>query len=188
MKKFLFALALLYSAGAGAQAWNNPFEGICAGEYRVVANFGAGTAQQQINKDGDTFGQASIGITPAIGVWQVELRYSNFDDGNISVDQYGVNFKVDFTLNCDVQCLYWMAGWNYGDFDVDRVKRGGEFVLVDQSGDDNYWNAGVGYRYNWTRSFDTSVEYSYYDVDRPTSYEYDLGHLRALTLNFGYRF
>ncbi|WKT60373.1 outer membrane beta-barrel protein [Microbulbifer thermotolerans] len=188
MKKVLFVFALVYSSAVSAQMWNNPFVGICRGEYRVVTNFGAGSGQQQINHDDDTFVQASVGITPTVGVWQVELRYSNFDDGSVSVDQYGLNFKVDFTFNCDVQCLYWMAGWNYGDFDVDKVKRGGEFVFVDERGDDNYWNAGVGYRYNWTDSMDTSIEYNYYDVGKPVSYDFDLGHLRSLTLNIGYRF
>lgn len=188
MKKILCALALLCSTAAGAVEWNNPIEGICAGEYQVIGTIGAGTGELQINKDQDTFAYGSIGITPAVGLWQVELRYSYFDDGGVSVDQYGVNFKVDFTLNCDVQCLYWMAGWSYGEFDVDTVRRHNRqwVIPVFDKGNDNYWNAGVGYRYRWTRDFDTSIEYNYNDVRRVAGY--DLGHLRSLTINLSYRF
>jgi hypothetical protein len=188
MKKILCALALLSSASASAVEWNNPFVGICLGEYRVIGTLGAGQGELQINSDRDFFGYASVGITPSVGVWQVELRYSNFEDEGVDVDQYGVNFKVDFTLNCDVQCLYWMAGWNYGEFDVNTVRRDNQSirVLVDEDGNDNYWNAGVGYRYFWTRDFDTSMEYNYNDVGRVAGY--DLGHLRSLTVNLSYRF
>lgn len=188
MKKILFAFTLMCSSAAGAVEWNNPFEGICAGEYRVIGTLGAGVGEIQINKERDTFAYGSVGITPSVGLWQVELRYSYFDDGHLSVDQYGINFKVDFTLNCDVQCLYWMAGWNYGDFDVDTVRRDNRHVIVsvNDDGDDNYWNAGVGYRYMWTRDFDTSIEYNYNDVGPVAGF--DLGHLRSLTVNFSYRF
>ncbi|SEA14240.1 outer membrane beta-barrel protein [Microbulbifer marinus] len=186
MKTIVFACALMFSTAAAAVEWNNPFVGICTGEYRVITTLGLGDARLQINDDRDAFGYASVGITPAVGVWQVELRYSNFDDNQVDVDQYGVNFKVDFSLTCDVQCLYWMVGWNYGDFDIGTVERHDTLIVVNDSGDDNYWNAGVGYRYNWTRDFDTSLEYNYNDVGRVV--DVDLGHLRSLTLNFAYRF
>ncbi|WP_323846345.1 outer membrane beta-barrel protein [Microbulbifer magnicolonia] len=186
MKKILFALALMCSTTAAAVEWNNPIEGICLGEYRVITTLGLGVGELQINDDQDFFGYASVGITPAVGLWQVELRYSNFDDGRVSVDQWGVNFKVDFTLNCEVQCLYWMAGWNYGDFDVGTIEWRDTIFVVNDDGSDDYWNAGVGYRYMWTRDFDTSIEYNYNDVDRVT--DFDLGHLRSLTVNFAYRF
>lgn len=188
MNKIVFALALLFSTAAGAVEWNNPIEGICVGEYRVIGTLGAGAGELQINKDRDTFAYASVGITPSVGLWQVELRYSYFEDEGVSVDQYGVNFKVDFTLYCDVQCLYWQAGWNYGEFDVDTVRRHNRkwVVPVYRNGYDNYWNAGVGYRYMWTRDFDTSIEYNYNDVGRVA--DFDLGHLRSLTLNLSYRF
>lgn len=185
MKKILFALIFFASATASAQGWNNPIQGICDGEYRVITTLGLGQGELQINKDRDFLGYISAGITPARGVWQVELRYTNFDDGGISVNQYGVNFKVDFTVTCDVQCLYWMAGWNYGEFDVDEVHQHGFDILVDDNGYDNYWNAGVGYRYNWTQDFDTSIEYNYNGIDRVASF--DLGHLRSLTVNLSYR-
>ncbi|WP_346838060.1 outer membrane beta-barrel protein [Microbulbifer sp. SAOS-129_SWC] len=186
MKKVLFALAMLCSAAASAVEWNNPIEGICAGEYRVIGTLGAGIGEQQVNDDRDTFAYGSVGITPTVGLWQVELRYSNFSDEGISVDQYGVNFKVDFTLDCDVQCLYWMAGWSYAEIDLDAIRDNGWLIPVDEHGYDNYWNAGVGYRYMWTRDFDTSIEYNYNDVGRVN--HYGLGHLRSLTINLSYRF
>lgn len=186
MKKILFVLMFLVSTSAGAAQWNNPIDGICAGEYRVITTLGLGTGELQINDDRDFLGHVSVGITPSVGVWQAELRYTNFDDGGVQIDQYGVNFKVDFTLNCDVQCLYWMAGWNYAEFDVDEVEQHGIVFLVDDNGHDDYWNAGVGYRYNWTRSFDTSLEYNYNDIRKVSGF--DLGHLRSLTVNFSYRF
>lgn len=188
MKKILFLIAIvIYPAAAGAQWWNNPFEGICSGEYRVVSTLGYGVGELQINDDdGADVGYASIGITPSVGVWRTELRYTRFDDDHVSVDQYSINFKVDLTLNCEVQCLYWMLGWNWGDFDVDSVRRHGDFVVVDDNDEKNYWNAGVGYRYNWTPSFGTSIEYNYNDVG--TVAGFGLGHLRSLTANFSYRF
>lgn len=186
MKKIVGALALLFSLSAGAVEWNNPIEGFCLGEYQVVGTIGLGQGELQINDDQDFYGYGSVGISPSIGLWQVELRYTNFDDGGVDIDQYGINFKVDFTLNCEVQCLYWMAGWNYSELDVDEVIRGGLPVIVEDNGYDNYWNAGVGYRYRWTRDFDTSVEYMYNDVGKVAGF--DLGHLRGLTVNFAYRF
>lgn len=187
MKKILTALAItLFSAAASAVEWNNPIEGICAGEYQVVATAGFGAGELQINDSDDDFGYVSLGITPSVGVWRTELRYSKFDDGGVSMDQYSLNFKVDFTLDCEVQCLYWMAGWNWAEFDVDTVRRHGVDVFVGDEDDDNYWNAGVGYRYNWTDFFDTSVEYNYHDIDSVSGF--DLGHLRSLTANFSYRF
>ncbi|WP_308365030.1 MULTISPECIES: outer membrane beta-barrel protein [unclassified Microbulbifer] len=186
MKKILFVLAFLTSSTAGAIGWNNPIEGICAGEYRVITTLGSGQGDLQIENDQDFFGLASIGITPTVGVWQVELRYSHFDGSGVTVDQYGINFKVDFSLACDVQCLYWMAGWNYGEFDVDTVEQHGFVFLVDDHDEQSYWNAGVGYRYNWTDDLDTSLEYNYNDIDRVAGV--DLGHLRTWTLNLSYRF
>jgi opacity protein-like surface antigen len=185
MKIVVFLFALLAAASASAQ-WNNPIEGFCNGEYRVVGTLGAGVGQIQINKEQDFAGYASIGVTPDVGVWRMELRYTNFDDGEVSVDQWGIGAKVDFTLNCDVQCLYWMVGWNYGSFDVGTIYKHDIEYFVDDDGSDNYWNAGVGYRYNWNRNFDTSVEYNYNDVGRVT--DFDLGHLRTLTVNLSYRF
>ncbi|MEW5249152.1 outer membrane beta-barrel protein [Microbulbifer sp. 2201CG32-9] len=188
MKRIVFVFALLGSAPAAAVEWNNPFEGIRLGEYRVISTVGVGQGELQINSDRDLFSYASLGITPAVGVWQVELRYSNFEDEGVDVDQYGINFKVDFTLFCDVQCLYWMAGWNYAEFDVHTVRRDNQTirVRVDDDGDDNYWNAGVGYRFFWTQDLDTSIEYNYNDAGRVAGF--DLGHLRSLTLNLSYRF
>lgn len=185
MKKILFIFTLLFSGTASAQYWNNPIQGICDGEYRVVTTLGLGTGELQINRDQDFFGLASVGIAPAVGPWQVELRYSYFDDGGVSVDQWGVNFKVDFSMACDVQCLYWMAGWNYGEFDIDRVKQHGFDILVDDNGYDNYWNVGVGYRYSWNQNFETALEYNYNDVGGVAGFS--LGHLRSLTVNFSYR-
>ena len=185
MKKVLFLLTLLASSSAFAQ-WNNPFEGYCAGEYRFIGTLGLGVGEQQINDDQDFAGYASIGVTPAAGVWQVELRYTGFDDGEISVDQWGIGAKVDFTVTCDVQCLYWMVGWNYGEFDVDTIYRHNTEFIVNDDDNDNYWNAGLGYRYKWTPDFDTSVEYNYNDVDKVAGF--DLGHLRTLTVNFSFRF
>ncbi|GAA5525309.1 hypothetical protein Maes01_01875 [Microbulbifer aestuariivivens] len=186
MKKIVGAFALFFSLSAGAVEWNNPFERICLGEYQVVGTIGLGQGELQINDERDFYGYGSIGISPSLGLWQIELRYTNFDDGGVDIDQYGINFKVDFTLDCDVQCLYWMAGWNYSDLDVHEVIRGGEPVIVDKTGHDNYWNLGVGYRYRWTQKFDTSLEYMYNDVGRVD--DYDLGSLRGLTINLAYRF
>ncbi|WOX04186.1 outer membrane protein [Microbulbifer pacificus] len=196
MKGLVFLLALFASSAALAQ-WNNPFDGYCNGEYRVIGTIGLGAGDLQINDDRDFAGYASIGVTPAAGVWQVELRYTNFDDGRVSVDQWGIGAKVDFTLTCDVQCLYWMVGWNYGEFDVGTVEKHGILYDVNNDSSDNYWNAGVGYRYNWTQDFDTSIEYNYNNVSKRVRYfdivedyerRFDLGHLRTLTVNFSYRF
>ncbi|SDK61917.1 outer membrane beta-barrel protein [Microbulbifer yueqingensis] len=188
MKKVTFVAALLCASPALAIEWNNPFVGICAGEYQVVGTIGAGAGELQVNKDRDGFAYASVGLTPTVGVWQTELRYSYFDDGGVSSDLYGLNFKVDFSLDCDIQCLYWMAGWTYGEFDVDTIDIDNNQVtlLVEEDGNDDFWHAGVGYRYRWTRNFDTSVEYMYNDVGDVV--DFDLGHLRSLTLNFSYRF
>ncbi|MFD1216979.1 MULTISPECIES: TonB-dependent receptor [Microbulbifer] len=195
MKQLVFILAFLASSAAFAQ-WNNPIDAFCSGEYRAIGTVGLGVGELQINDEQDFAGYASLGVTPDAGVWQVELRYTNFDDGWASVDQWGIGAKVDFTVSCDVQCLYWMVGWNYGDFDVDTVdKHGVLYSDVNAETEDNYWNAGVGYRYNWTRDFDTSIEYNYNDVDARVRYfdgevtrRFDLGHLRTLTVNFSYRF
>ncbi|WP_237057464.1 outer membrane beta-barrel protein [Microbulbifer sediminum] len=186
MRKVVFSIALLFSTASMAVEWNNPIAGICAGEYQVVGTVGLGAGELQVNKDQDGFGYASIGIAPTVGVWQTELRYSNFDDGGVSADTYGLNFKIDFSFDCDVQCLYWMAGWTYGEFDVDTIDSRGLTILVEEDGSDDYWHTGVGYRYRWTRDFDTSVEYMYNDVG--TVAGFDLGHMRSLTLNFSYRF
>lgn len=185
MKGLVFILALFASSAALAQ-WNNPIDGYCNGEYRIVGTLGLGVGEQQINDDQDFAGYASIGVTPDAGVWQVELRYTNFDDGSVSVDQWGLGAKVDFTLTCDVQCLYWMVGWNYGEFKLDTIDRGDVVYVVNDDGDDDYWNAGIGYRYNWTQDFGTSIEYNYNDVGRVKGF--DLGHLRTLTVNFSFRF
>lgn len=196
MKGLVFLLALFASSSALAQ-WNNPFEGYCNGEYRFIGTLGLGVGELQINDDRDFAGYASIGVTPTAGVWQVELRYTGFDDGRVSLDQWGIGAKVDFTVTCDVQCFYWMVGWNYGSFDVDTIEKHGILYDVNDDSSDNYWNAGVGYRYNWTRDFDTSIEYNYnnvsnrvryYDVDEDYLRRFDLGHLRTLTVNFSYRF
>ncbi|WGL15585.1 outer membrane beta-barrel protein [Microbulbifer bruguierae] len=194
MKSLIFLLALLASSTACAQ-WNNPIDGYCSGEYHVVGTLGLGVGELQINDERDFAGYASIGITPDAGVWQVELRYTNFDDGSVSVDQWGLIAKVDFTVTCDVQCLYWMVGWNYGEFDLDTIEKYDVLYTINDDDNDNYWNAGVGYRYNWTEDFNTSIEYNYNDIDT-NLYVYDgvsdvrldLGHLRTLTLNLSYRF
>ncbi|MCQ3828978.1 hypothetical protein HXX02_05945 [Microbulbifer elongatus] len=198
MKALVFLLTLFASALASNSAlaqWNNPIDGYCNGEYHIVGTVGLGVGELQINDEQDFAGYASIGVTPDAGVWQVELRYTGFDDGSVSVDQWGIGAKVDFTMSCDVQCLYWMVGWNYGEFDVDTIERRGLIYDLDDNADDNYWNAGVGYRYNWTKDFNTSIEYNYNDVDTKFYYydgvedvRFDLGHLRTLTVNFSYRF
>ena len=194
MKKLIFILAVLASGSAFAQ-WNNPIDAFCTGEYRAIGTVGLGVGEQQINHDRDFAGYASLGVTPDAGVWQVELRYTNFDDGSVSVDQWGIGAKVDFTVSCDVQCLYWMVGWNYGDFDIGTVEKHDVLYPVNGESDDSYWNAGVGYRYKWTRDFDTSIEYNYNHVDARVRYfdgvdnvRLDLGHLRTLTVNFAFRF
>ncbi|MDP5209679.1 outer membrane beta-barrel protein [Microbulbifer sp. 2205BS26-8] len=207
MKRTLGALALLLPATVNALEWNNPFEGIRTGEYRVIATLGLGNGELQINNNRDFFAYASVGITPAVGVWQVELRGSRFDDSHIRVNQVGLNFKVDFTLNCYVQCLYWMVGWNYADIDLNDVRKHGYWYhrkkdwlypvenwyydgryihLLNPSGSDSFWNLGIGYRFMWTRDFDTSIEYNYNNIG--SVHRVDLGHLRTLTVNFSYRF
>jgi len=194
MKGLVFLLALFASSAALAQ-WNNPIDGYCNGEYRIVGTLGLGVGELQINDEQDFAGYASIGVTPAAGVWQVELRYTGFDDGSVSADQWGIGAKVDFTMTCDVQCLYWMVGWNYGNFDIDTVEKHDVLYVVNDDTDDNYWNAGVGYRYQWTQDFDTSIEYNYNDVDARYHFfdgvedkRLKLGHMRTLTFNFAYRF
>lgn len=186
MKKLLLIPILLFcSAGAAAQ-WNNPFAGFRDCEYHVIGTLGVGSGELQINSDLDFTTYASIGVTPSLGLWRADLRYTWFDDGGVRVNQLGFGFKVDFTLHCDVQCLYWMLGWNYGDFDLSSVRRRGVDLNVKRDGHDYYWNAGIGYRFRWTRELDTSIEYNYNDVGRIS--EFDLGHLRTLTLNVSYRF
>ena len=194
MKGLVFLLALFASSAALAQ-WNNPIDGYCNGEYRIVGTVGLGVGELQINDEQDFAGYASIGVTPAAGVWQVELRYTGFDDGSVSADQWGIGAKVDFTMTCDVQCLYWMVGWNYGNFDIDTVEKHDVLYVVNDDTDDDYWNAGVGYRYMWTQDFDTSIEYNYNDVDARYHFfdgvedvRLKLGHMRTLTFNFSYRF
>ncbi|MFV8780869.1 outer membrane protein [Microbulbifer sp. SA54] len=194
MKKVVFLLAFFASSCAFAQ-WNNPFDAYCAGEYRFIGTLGVGVGELQINDEQDLAGYASIGVTPAAGVWQVELRYTGFDDGSVSVGQWGIGAKVDFTVTCDVQCLYWMVGWNYGEFDVNTIDKYDTIYVVNDETDDNYWNAGIGYRYKWTQDFDTSIEYNYNDLDARVHFfdgvsdvRFDLGHLRTLTVNFAYRF
>ena len=196
MKGLVFLLALFASSAALAQ-WNNPIDGYCNGEYHIVGTVGLGVGELQLNDEQDFAGYASIGVTPDVGIWQVELRYTGFDDGSVSVDQWGIGAKVDFTMSCDVQCLYWMVGWNYGEFDIGTVEKRDVLYVIDDDTDDNYWNAGVGYRYKWTQDFDTSIEYNYNDVDARYRF-YDavadedvrlkLGHMRTLTVNFSYRF
>ncbi|WP_078083688.1 outer membrane protein [Microbulbifer mangrovi] len=194
MKGLVFLLALFASSAALAQ-WNNPIDGYCNGEYHIVGTVGLGVGELQINDEQDFAGYGSIGVTPDAGIWQVELRYTGFDDGSVSVDQWGIGAKVDFTMTCDVQCLYWMVGWNYGEFDVDTITRREGIYAVNDDTDDSYWNAGVGYRYKWTESFNTSIEYNYNDVDARVRYvddvteeRFKLGHLRTLTLNFSFEF
>ncbi|AQQ69087.1 hypothetical protein Mag101_16730 [Microbulbifer agarilyticus] len=194
MKTLVFLLALFASSTALAQ-WNNPIDGYCNGEYFIVGSVGLGGGELQINDEQDFAGYASIGVTPAAGIWQVELRYTGFDDGSVNIDQWGIGAKVDFTVTCDIQCLYWMIGWNYGEFDVDNIQRDGFIYEINNDYDDDYWNAGVGYRYKWTQDFDTSIEYMYNDVDTRFYFfdgvedvRFDLGHLRTLTVNFSYRF
>ncbi|QKX16866.1 outer membrane protein [Microbulbifer sp. YPW1] len=194
MKGLVFLLALFASSAALAQ-WNNPIDGYCNGEYHIVGTVGLGAGELQINDERDFAGYGSIGVTPDAGVWQVELRYTGFDDGSVSVDQWGIGAKVDFTMTCDVQCLYWMVGWNYGKFDVDDIARREGIYTVNDETEDNYWNAGVGYRYKWTENFNTSIEYNYNDVDARVRYvddvteeRFKLGHLRTLTVNFSFEF
>lgn len=194
MKGLVFLLALFASSATLAQ-WNNPIDGYCNGEYHIVGTIGLGAGELQINDDRDFAGYASIGVTPDVGIWQVELRYTGFDDGSVSVDQWGIGAKVDFTMTCDVQCLYWMVGWNYGDFDIDSIEKRGILYDINGETDDNYWNVGVGYRYKWTQDFDTSIEYNYNDVDARvwvndgvSDLRLNFGHLRTLTVNFSYRF
>lgn len=186
MKKLLFLLILTFYSTTSVAQWNNPIEGFLNCDYHVIGTLGVGSGELQINKEIDFSAYASIGVTPSQGLWRMDLRYTRFDDGGVRVNQYGIGFKVDFTLHCDVQCLYWMLGWNYGDFKVDSVRRRGVDLKVNQDGHDYYWNAGVGYRFRWTRNLDTSIEYNYNDVGRVS--EFDLGHLRTLTLNLSYRF
>lgn len=207
MKIFLYILALMLSPVVNAVEWNNPFEGIQSGEYRVITTLGLGSGELQLTSGRNFFGYASVGITPAVGVWQVELRVSRFDDSRVRVNQVGLNFKVDFTLNCYVQCLYWMAGWNYADIDLNDVRKHGYWYHHDGKGHDQdtdryydgryiqvvdandsatFWNLGVGYRFMWTPDFDTSIEYNYNDVGSVRWV--DLGHLSTLSANFAYRF
>ncbi|GAA5442955.1 hypothetical protein Misp06_01131 [Microbulbifer sp. NBRC 101763] len=209
MRVVLCFLSMLLAPLASAVEWNNPFDGIESGEYRVIGTLGLGSGELQLNSDRDFFGYASVGITPAVGVWQVELRASRFDDNHVDISQIGLNFKIDFTLNCYVQCLYWMAGWNYADIDLNDVRKYGYWYhhedkwhfgdrydewyydgyyyhVIDASGSDTFWNLGVGYRFMWTQDFDTSLEYNYNDIG--SVYRVNLGHLRTLTLNFSYRF
>ncbi|WP_444923943.1 outer membrane beta-barrel protein [Microbulbifer sp. DLAB2-AF] len=212
MKTVLCVLALLLSPLVTAVEWNNPFDGIESGEYRIITTLGLGSGELQLNDQRDFFGYVSVGVTPAVGVWQVNLQFSRFDDNHVRINQVGLNFKVDFTLNCYVQCLYWMAGWNYADVDLNDVRKygywyhnkdkwhlydiydkdkdwyydGHYYHVIDASGSDSFWNLGVGYRFMWNQDFDTSIEYNYNDIN--SVYRVNLGHLRTLSLNFSYRF
>ncbi|MFA0809757.1 outer membrane beta-barrel protein [Microbulbifer epialgicus] len=203
MRMVLCVLGLLFAPVVNAVEWNNPFDGIQSGEYRVISTLGLGSGEQQLTNNRDFFGYVSIGITPAVGVWQVELRASRFDDSWVEVRQVGLNFKVDFTLNCYLQCLYWMVGWNYADIELNNVRKHGywyhrgnrwqyqfyddRFIHVfNTNGSDTFWNLGVGYRFMWTPDFDTSIEYNYNDI--ASVRRVNLGHLRTLTANFSYRF
>ncbi|WNZ56150.1 outer membrane beta-barrel protein [Microbulbifer sp. MKSA007] len=200
IKLSVYLLSFFIAATSYGFEANNPFDGVATGEYRIIGTVGFGSGEQQLNKQRDSFGYVSLGITPAVGVWQVELRASHFDDNHVTVDQVGLNFKIDFTLNCHVQCLYWMVGYNYADVDLNNVIRRGYWYreyppfypddryiyIIDASGSDTFWNAGVGYRIMWTQDFDTSLEYNYNNIGKIE--RVNLGHLRTLSLNFSYRF
>ncbi|WP_444928908.1 outer membrane beta-barrel protein [Microbulbifer sp. SSSA002] len=190
---------LLAPASYGFEA-NNPFVGVSAGEYRIIGTLGLGSGEQQLNKQRDFFAYLGLGITPAVGVWQVELRGAHFDDNHVSVNQLGLNFKIDLTLNCHVQCLYWMLGYNYAEVDLNNVIKRGHWYredppqhfdnryiyVIDASGSDDFWNAGVGYRVLWRQDFETSLEYNYNNIGKIEGL--DPGYLRTLSLNFSYKF
>ncbi|MCO1332746.1 porin family protein [Microbulbifer sp. OS29] len=200
VKLFLCMLALLLGSTSHGFEANNPFDGVASGEYRIIGTLGLGSGEQQLNKQRDFFGYVSLGVTPAVGVWQVELRASRFDDSHVTVSQIGLNIKIDFTLNCYVQCLYWMVGWNYADLELNNVIKRGYWYhehpgwypddryihIVDESGSDTFWNIGAGYRLMWTQNFDTSIEYNYNNVGKVK--RVDLGHLRTVSFNLSYRF
>ncbi|GMG87755.1 outer membrane protein [Biformimicrobium ophioploci] len=198
---FCAALSALASGNVLAD-WNNPLDGFCRGEYFLTTRVGGGVGEID-GGWGQSFDDAfiSFGVQEAWSGFEVAFKYLTADGDFGDLDQYSVDFNFDLAPDCDIMCLYLKMGWNYGDFDLDRVRLsalpddfevtdeeiGQRYVdLLGESENDDWFSWGIGFQYKWTDRLITAIEYNHHNVGRVGDYTMD--KMENIQLSLTWRF